>query len=223
MNDFLSRLDFSLAATGKSQTEASVEAGHRGIIANWRGKGQSPTIKSLKAVGDVLDTDPAWLAYADLPEPMKTMPGYHAQPANTLSDKMEAVHKVWSEDGFGLPLFITLERTGLDKGIYLLGTEGHRLKYDHVGTQNIHTLGMDWWKSAFGKFVGECDPDPEFAYGCLNHYNDSLENDMVRRDRCEAESYYTGEAMGWSWDRLILPCDGKLLVVNEVRISAREP
>lgn len=216
MTDFLTRLDFSLAAAGMSQTQASISAGHKGIIANWKQKRQSPTIKSLGEIGSVLDTDPGWLAYGDMPEPANARTGYHATPANRLSGKMEAIADVWAEDGFGLALFMTLERTGLGDSIYLIGLEGEKMRYDHIGRLNAYTLGVDFWRESHGKIIGETDKDPEFAYGTLRDYRIALESGGIARHHCEATSLYSGEPTGWKWDRLIVPHETGLLVVNQV-------
>ena len=211
------RLDFALAASDISQTQASLRAGHKGLISNWRLKGQSPTIGSLGKIAKVLHTDPAWLAYGDAPQPANAKTGYHAVPANRLSEKMEAVHDVWAEEGFGIALLITLERTGLSDGIYLIGIENGKMKYDHIGKLNAHTLGVEFWRKSHGKFIGEGERDPEFAYGSLRDYWIAFESKTVTRHHCEAVSLYTGEPTGWKWDRMIIPHDGGLLIVNEVR------
>lgn len=210
MTDFLARLDTGIAARGTSRAAVSKDAGYsKDLILNWARYEQSPTIGALGKVSDKLLLDPAWLAYGDKPLPRKIMAGYHAKPVNRLSDKLEEIFSVWENDGFGLPLFNVLEQTGLRDSIYLLSEEETGLRYDHIGVFNIHTLGFDWWHRAIGKYVGEGDPDPEFAFGCLNHYRDSLQNKMPRRDRCEA--------VRWAWDRAIFPFDERVLVVTELR------
>lgn len=222
MTDYLSRLDTALAAHGMNQTAVSKAAGYPGVIANWRREDgderQSPRHNTLKAVADAAHADPGWMAYDETPVPTAAMPGYHTKPMNGLSPKMEIVRQVWDDEGLGVALFAALERTGLAKGIYLIGVEDHRLTYDHIGWLAGRMFGFGWWTKAHRKFVGEVDPDPEFAYGCLRDYRDSYDNDLVRMDDCEATSFYTGEGLGWKWLRLILPCEKRLLIVNEVVI-----
>lgn len=186
---------------------------HRGRIRGWESLGQDPQIQVWGDFCDLLGADPGKTAYGVAPQPAYAKHGYNAEPIDMLSPNLEKIYRVWKQSGFGLPFCVALAEAGLADGFYVIGTEDNELKYEHVGERNLYTMGVDWWDSCLGKFVGEDDPYPDFAYGCLEHYKQSLKDNKVARHRLETV-LKTGP---WAWDRLCIPEADKVLVVNEIR------
>lgn len=219
MTDFLPRLTQALEARGTTANAAAKAAGYPGIVANWKSKGQVPSVGHLGAVCDALRVDPAWVAYGKEPTPIAPPNGFHAQSQalENPDDMLGAAYAAWKADDGQLEarFFDALEMMGLLDALYLIRCEDGELVYDHIGSALRKTLGWAWWIEAPGKRVVD-DPDPAFSAWTLGAYQRAIQKGEPSREDCLVVSRYTAIAKGWKYSRLILPVDYGLVVLTQV-------